>query len=345
MANLHRLMGFKSLSFWVMIVLIFFPWQSLSSSALPGLEIKADNRLNFRRVRCRLPFFGRCFLMWFTCPLACPTSCFVDCNLCRPVCSCNYPGAVCQDPRFVGGDGNTFFFHGQKDRNFCLVSDPNFHINAHFIGKRNPSLKRDFTWVQSIGIVFGSHNLLVGAKRASTWDDRVDHLNVILDGAPVSLPPKEGYTWRSLAAASSPALSISRSGETNGLTVEVENNFRITMTVVPITAEESRVHGYNITDDDCFAHLELGFKFYNLTDFVDGVLGQTYRKNYVSKARADAVMPVMGGANKYATSSIFATDCLVSRFGQPLPATSNGHGLESLLCKSGIEGSGMVCRK
>ncbi|KAF8021826.1 hypothetical protein BT93_G2078 [Corymbia citriodora subsp. variegata] len=328
MGDLHRLMTFKSLSFWVVIVLIFFPWQSLSLLASPSNEIKADNRLIPRRVRCHLPFFGRCFLVWFTCPLACPTSCFVDCALCRPVCN-----------------GNTFFFHGQKDRDFCLVSDTNFHINAHFIGKRNPSLKRDFTWVQSIGVVLGSHKLLVGAKRASSWDDEVIHMNIILDGTPVSLPAKEGYAWRPPVAASSPALSISRTGGTNSLALNVEGNFRITMTVVPITAEESRVHGYNITDDDCFAHLELGFKFYNLTDTVDGVLGRTYRKNYVSKAKPDAVMPVMGGMDKCATSSILATDCLVSWFGRHLPATGNVRGRESLLCKSGIDGSGIICRK
>ncbi|KAI3419899.1 uncharacterized protein J3R85_012814 [Psidium guajava] len=343
MGNLRMLMRFKSSTFfWVVIILISFPWQSLSSPASPESEIDADRRPKPRKVRCRLPFFPRCFLVWFPCPSTCPTSCLMDCSVCKPVCSCNFPGAVCQDPRFVGGDGNTFFFHGRRDRHFCLVSDAKFHINAHFIGKRNPSLKRDFTWVQSIGVVVGSHKLLVGAKRASTWDDRVDHLNVILDGAPVSLPAKEGYTWRSPA---SPALSISRTAETNSLALEAEGNFRITMTVVPITAEESKVHGYNITGDDCFAHLELGFKFYNLTDFVDGVLGQTYRKNYVSKARPGAVMPVMGGDYKYATSNIFATDCLVSRFGQPLPTPSNVRKHENLVCKSGIEGSGMVCRK
>lgn len=80
---------------------------------------------------------------------------------------CDKPGAVCEDPRFIGGDGVTFYFHGQKERDFCLVSDTNLHINGHFIGKRGDGMKRDFTWVQSIGVLFDDHKLFVGAKKVS----------------------------------------------------------------------------------------------------------------------------------------------------------------------------------
>ncbi|KAH7839877.1 hypothetical protein Vadar_009890 [Vaccinium darrowii] len=117
-----------------------------------------------------------------------------------------------------------------------------------------------------------------------------------------------------------------------------------TMTMVALTW----VHGYDIGGDDCFAHLELGFKFYNLSDEVDGVLGKTYRRGYVSKARVDVPMQVMGGADKYLSSSIFATDCLVSRFGSvkgDFERKEEGKEYATVTCGSGREGSGMVCKR
>ncbi|KAL6327111.1 hypothetical protein AAG906_014355 [Vitis piasezkii] len=66
----------------------------------------------------------------------------------RKVGCCSLPGAVCEDPRLVGGDGITFYLHGSKDQDFCLVSNANLlRINAHFMGTRNPNLTRDFTGV------------------------------------------------------------------------------------------------------------------------------------------------------------------------------------------------------
>jgi hypothetical protein len=157
---------------------------------------------------------------------------------------CDRPGAVCQDPRFIGGDGITFYFHGKKHRNFCLVSDSNLHINAHFIGRRNQNMKRDFTWVQSIGILFSKHQLLIGAQKTATWDDSIDCLALAFDGQPVVLPESEPARWQS---SSSPSVVIIRLADTNNVMVEVEGSLRITAKVVPITEQDSRIHNYGIT--------------------------------------------------------------------------------------------------
>ena len=103
--------------------------------------------------------------------------------------------------------------------------------------------------------------------------------------------------------------------ETNKVKVAVEGLVEIEARVVPISSEESRVHGYDITEDDCFAHLELNFKFHTLSKRVDGVLEQTYRSSYRSRVKLAAAMPIMGGADKFNTSHLFATDCAVSNFG------------------------------
>lgn len=256
---------------------------------------------------------------------------------------CDCPGAVCRDARFVGGDGKAFYFHGQKDADFCLVSDTDFHINAHFIGKPSPNKTRDFTWVRSVGAVFGPHNLLVAATRAAVWDEKIDHLSLALDDIPVSLPTTEGFTWRSPTA---PRVSFTRTGSTNGVEAEVEGLFRVNAVVVPVTADESRVRGYNITVNDCLTHLELGFEFYNISRAVDGVLGQTYRPGYASGAMAGVAMPVMGGTSKFLSSGLLATDCAVSRFGKNKPSNiidnNTVEAQQSVQCTS-MEKTGILC--
>ncbi|XP_068661744.1 uncharacterized protein [Aristolochia californica] len=294
-----------------------------------------------KKAKCTIKKYKHCYNLEHSCPKSCPGYCEVDCVSCKPVCSCDKPGAVCQDPRFIGGDGITFYFHGNKDRDFCLLSDANLHINAHFIGKRNPEMRRDFTWVESIGILFDNHKIFVGAEKTTNWDDMVDRLSLAFDGEPVALPMGEDASWQSNTL---PSVSFTRSRATNGVVVEVEGRFKIEASVVPITEEESRVHGYGITDEDCMAHLEVGFKFYSLTEDVDGVLGQTYAKNYVTKVKMSAAMPVMGGNEKYSTTGLFSADCAASRFGlgDALAQVTEHAGLD---CTSGLSGSGIVCKK
>ncbi|KAL4555804.1 hypothetical protein LXL04_038432 [Taraxacum kok-saghyz] len=293
-----------------------------------------------KKVKCKNNKYPKCYASEHVCPASCPGQCEVDCVTCKPICNCDMPGAVCQDPRFIGGDGITFYFHGKKDQDFCLVADNNLHINGHFIGKRNKNMGRDFTWVQSIGVLFDNHKVQISALKTSFWDATIDRISVTFDGENIFLPKVEGAKWQFST------MSITRIDDTNHIVVEVENIFKITTKVVPITKEESRIHNYDITSDDCFAHLDLKFKFFSLTNEVDGVLGQTYRNDYVSKVKMGVLMPVMGGDSKFVSQNLFSTDCSVSKFkGSQEDGSSRNLQLPSLRCQSGIEGRGVVCKR
>ncbi|CAL5032280.1 unnamed protein product [Urochloa decumbens] len=295
-----------------------------------------------------------CSLLARQCPRGCRDTCYVHCPSCKLVCLCELTGTECYDPRFVGGDGNKFLFHGRRDADFCLVSDANLHINAHFIGKRGGATgaARDFTWVQALGIRFGGHRLYLGVRRTATWDAAVDRLAITFDGAPVPLDAAAGASW---SPSSAPALSVFRTGAANGVVVRLDGRFRIVADAVPVTEEDSRVHGYGVRPavDGSLAHLNVAFKFYAIGADVHGVLGQTYRRDYVAAGGVDAGarVPVMGGADRYLVSDIFATDCEVARF-----AGEDGGGLvgghmdiieepTDALCGSGKGSAGLVCKK
>ncbi|XP_047055974.1 uncharacterized protein LOC124662136 [Lolium rigidum] len=248
------------------------------------------------------------------CDSRCPDQCFVLCPSCKTICICDfYPGISCGDPRFTGGDGNNFYFHGRKDKDFCVVSDADLHINAHFIGSHNIGIGRHFTWIQALGIRFADHRLLVGAKKTVKWNGGIDRLEMTLDDEPIDIPAKLGAGWESTSVV---GLSITRTAIANGIRVQLVGVFDIMASAVPVTEKDSRIHNYGVVDDDCLAHLDIGFKFHDLTDNVHGVLGQTYRSDYVNKLSLRTSMPVMGGATSYLSSDIFATDCLVARFGR-----------------------------
>ncbi|CAD6261020.1 unnamed protein product [Miscanthus lutarioriparius] len=293
----------------------------------------------------------KCNVLALQCPRGCRDTCYVHCPSCKLVCLCELTGTECYDPRFVGGDGNKFLFHGRRDADFCLLSDANLHINAHFIGKRNNAgVARDFTWVQALGIRFGGHRLYLGVRRTATWDDAVDRLAITFDGAPVPLDAVAGASWSPTSAA--PALSIFRTGPANGVVVWLDGVFRIVANAVPVTEEDSRVHGYGLRpeEDGSLAHLNVAFKFYALSADVHGVLGQTYRPDYVSAAGVDAGarVPVMGGARRYQVSGgIFATDCEVGRFAgdDDGPAVGIIEEPTDAPCGSGEVTTGLVCKK
>ncbi|XP_059310798.1 extensin-like [Lycium ferocissimum] len=68
-----------------------------------------------KKCKCKNTKYPSCYNQEHTCPSSCPATCQVDCVSCKPVCSCDKPGAVCQDPLFISADGITFYFYGKKD--------------------------------------------------------------------------------------------------------------------------------------------------------------------------------------------------------------------------------------
>ncbi|GJZ23463.1 hypothetical protein Tco_1087013 [Tanacetum coccineum] len=165
------------------------------------------------KVKCKNKNNPKCYTSEHACPASCPGQCEVNCVSCKPLCN----------PRFIGADGFTFYFHGKKDKDFCLVSDNNLHINGHFIGKRNKNMGRDFTWVQSIGVLFDNHKLQISAQKTSSWDDAIDRISLTYDGKSIILPETEGAKWEYSRT------SITRTQDTNDVVVEVKNLFKITV--------------------------------------------------------------------------------------------------------------------
>ncbi|EEF32101.1 structural constituent of cell wall, putative [Ricinus communis] len=280
------------------------------------------------RARCKAK--GACYKKTLECPAQCPNKkphknkkqkgCHVDCSSkCEATCkwrkpNCNGYGSLCYDPRFVGGDGVMFYFHGAKGGNFAVVSDNNLQINAHFIGTRPQGRTRDFTWVQALSVMFDTHNLVIAAKKVSTWNDNIDALIVKWDGEAISIPTDGQAEWR--VNGEEREVVVERTDDTNSLRLRVAGLVEIDIKVRPIGKQENLVHNYQLPDDDAFAHLETQFKFKNLSDLVEGILGKTYRPDYVSPVKTGVPMPMMGGEDKYQTPSLLSPLCKACRFQQ-----------------------------
>ncbi|KAG6548542.1 hypothetical protein Mapa_010030 [Marchantia paleacea] len=306
--------------------------------------------------RARCIGAGKCYLKLLSCSNECPRrstlgagrrACFIDCARCEATCKHRKPncygfGSICYDPRLVGGDGSMFYFHGASNQDFCLVTDRNLHINGHFIGLRPEGRSRDYTWIQSLGLLFGSHSFSVGAKKVSVWNDNVDQLIFSYDGVAFSVEEEVGAIWRS----NSGDVKVERTYETNVVEITVDRMLTMLVAVVPITEKENLAHNYQLPSDDVFAHLNLQFKFHNLSANVNGVLGQTYQPNYQSPAKVGVKMPVLGGEDRFVASGLLNADCKANQFSpeslgpvdilQPFTAE----------CSSNDQsGSGIVCRR
>ncbi|KAK2408484.1 Late embryogenesis abundant (LEA) protein [Trifolium repens] len=311
---------------------------------------------NFRR--------SPCFAKKIQCPSECPSTsfdpnhkvkpktCYLDClsPVCKAECkipkpNCNGRGSACLDPRFVGADGIVFYFHGRSNEHFTLVSDQNLQINARFIGLRPEGRTRDYTWIQALGILFESHKFVVEATKATTWNGEIDHLKFSYNGEELQIPQGYHSKWE----IEQKKISVERTSNKNSVVVNVQGVVEIYVNVVPVTKEDSRIHNYQIPNDDCFAHLEVQFKFYDLSSKVEGVLGRTYQPDFENPAKLGVAMPVVGGENKYRTTSLLSTDCgacLFAGSGEDFEKKNSIIEYGMMDCRSAANsGNGIVCKR
>lgn len=304
---------------------------------------------------------SRCNGKTIKCPYECPSSysedpkakvCYVNCDspICKSECkhrkpNCNAPGSGCYDPRFIGGDGIVFYFHGKSNEHFSLLSDGNLQINGHFIGHRPAGRTRDYTWIQALGILFNSHSFSLEATKAAIWDDDVDHLKFTYNGNDLVLPEGHLSMWYSPGKE----VKVERTSSKNSVTVSIRDIAEILVNVVPVTKQDDIVHNYQVPSNDCFVHLEVQFRFFELSPKVEGVLGRTYRLDYENPAKPGVAMPVLGGEEKYRTTSLLSADCRSCVFSPESvleKQTSSMMEYGMLDCTSGSSrGYGIVCRK
>ncbi|XBI22873.1 hypothetical protein VPH35_063834 [Triticum aestivum] len=84
-----------------------------------------------------------------------------------------------------------------KDQDFSIISDTDLHINAHLIGKRNPTMSSNLTWIQALVICFADHRIIMGAKKTLEWNNSVNRLKMAFDDEPINIPNVLRAWWES----------------------------------------------------------------------------------------------------------------------------------------------------
>jgi Root cap len=162
---------------------------------------------------------------------------------------------------------------------------------------------------------------VIAARKATKWDDNLDALAINWDGKDITVPTDGDAEWQN---GENMVAVVERTRQFNSIKVTVFNGLvEMDVKVFPITEEDNRMHGHNIPQGDSFSHLEMQFKFGNLTEHVEGILGQTYQPGYVSPVKKGVAMPMMGGKDRYRTSSLLSNECVSCRFHCPIGFTED----------------------
>ncbi|XVE50367.1 hypothetical protein DITRI_Ditri01bG0156900 [Diplodiscus trichospermus] len=192
---------------------------------------------------------------------------------------------------------------------------------------------------------YSTHSFSLEAIKAATWNSEVDHLKFNYNGEDIVVPEGALSSWYSPEKD----VEIERISNKNSVIVTLKDAAEIMVNVVPVTKEDDKIHNYKVPSDDCFAHLEVQFRFFSLSPRVDGVLGRTYRPDFENPAKPGVAMPVMGGEDNYRTTSLLSADCSTCLFspqsGTNKETTSVAEYLTLDCTRGASAGYGIVCKK
>eukprot|EP00899_Mesostigma_viride_P014274 jgi/Mesvir1/22848/Mv20104-RA.1 len=204
-------------------------------------------------------------------------------------------GVGTSDPHFTTLAGDKFDFNGVADQNYCIVSDKQVQVNAHFMGVAAgdalTSPEADArTWMDQLAIMHGSDRILIDATAGADATYTTSLGNVVVNG--------EALVGRMAMKKLPSGITISR--KKTRVTVVVPG-------VVVVAVEVVRAAFWEAGAGPGKNFLNLQLMQFNATSAVHGVLGQSYAAN--SKTSVPE-----GRAADYVTSGIFAADCHFNQF-------------------------------
>ncbi|KAF6163205.1 hypothetical protein GIB67_025069 [Kingdonia uniflora] len=175
--------------------------------------------------------------------------------------------------------------------------------------------------------MFNSHAFTLEAKHVAKWDNEVDQLQFSYNGEALEIPEGHLSEWKSPKLD----LIVERTSNKNSVTVTLPEVAEISINVVPVTEQDDK------------------FRFFGISPEVEGVLGRTYRPAFKNPAKPGVAMAVVGGEDKYRTTSLISSDCTSCKI-SPAGAVKKDNSLVmdygTLDCSRGINGgNGLVCKK
>ncbi|KAM3236062.1 hypothetical protein P3L10_016099 [Capsicum annuum] len=141
-------------------------------------------------------------------------------------------GALCYNPKFVGGVDMMLYFRGAKETDFAIFSNDNLHINAHLIGTQTHGRKCKFTRVQTFLGMFASHTLLLGAKKVSNCDENVHAARY--SGTVRQLMSQRMEMQNRVFNTAERSVVVKRTDDLNNIKVTVSTVLQLNVKLVPI---------------------------------------------------------------------------------------------------------------